>query len=603
MRDTANIAAAFDSIQGMQKDSQLQGFPTGHFVGFFIDIEDGAVKIGPGEANVGGTEVIQRTTNTLEENSWAITRERGYMYYIYLKRDGLYWVDNQDPEWDSLLAGWYHPLLRYRYIGKIFNDTDGKIIYKLSVHYNQQSSIIVGAKGFTGYQDYECDGVDDQEQINLALKFASESGGETGGKVHLTRGYFYTTAAIEMRSNCTLEGEGQGATVVEKNCNDYAIECIGTSVIHKENVTIRDLTVSRDDSDTNNKELVYFSYTDKCSVENVSVESSAFIVTRFDFCQSASVVSCLFSGGIASWCIYSNYTSCRIQNNTFENMTFPTTTYSTGGCYGVVLIFSDGSVVSGNSFNNNFGNGLNAIWVSESDNVMISGNHVNNCFRMGPDSDPVIKVVLGNANSVTGNRCSNNGNLIDRGYCELTTPPYLTGETDDNQSDCTFARSSDFAHTGTYSYKFTKTNAAGGAQARSRPHNHTDDTAADMAGLIAGCSYTFSAWIYIPAASGILYSEVRMSLDDDTGAATNTDATEVYDAWQYVEVTRTLGAAATGVQLAFVALATAEANEYFYVDDIRLRPDGVHNEHGQNFSDAGTGTRTSGNSWQNPFQS
>ena len=45
-------------------------------------------------------------------------------------------------------------------------------------------------------------------------------------------------------------------------------------------------------------------------------------------------------------------------------------------------------------------------------------------------------------------------NLIDRGNCESTTKPALLGETAGAASNCTFARSADFAHGGEYSFKF-----------------------------------------------------------------------------------------------------------------------------------------------------
>ena len=52
-------------------------------------------------------------------------------------------------------------------------------------------------------------------------------------------------------------------------------------------------------------------------------------------------------------------------------------------------------------------------------------------------------------------------NFIDRGDCESTTPPVPRGEVADIHSNNTAARSDDRAHTGEYSWKTTKTVAAG----------------------------------------------------------------------------------------------------------------------------------------------
>ena len=119
-----------------------------------------------------------------------------------------------------------------------------------------------------------------------------------------------------------------------------------------------------------------------------------------------------------------------------------------------------------------------------------------------------------------------------------------------------------------------------------------------------GCTYTLSRWVYIPAASGILGSEVLLAIGDYAAGAwaENVQAAALtYDAWQLVSVTRTIRATATGAYVREQAASAAALNEYYYVDDIRHRPDGVSNEHLQQFSDAGTGTRQGQNSWNVPF--
>ncbi|KKL24663.1 hypothetical protein LCGC14_2413060, partial [marine sediment metagenome] len=43
-----------------------------------------------------------------------------------------------------------------------------------------------------------------------------------------------------------------------------------------------------------------------------------------------------------------------------------------------------------------------------------------------------------------------------------------------------------------------------------------------------------------------------------------------FDTWQRLTVTRTIRSGATGVTIGIEIISTAENNEYFYVDDIRL---------------------------------
>ena len=48
---------------------------------------------------------------------------------------------------------------------------------------------------------------------------------------------------------------------------------------------------------------------------------------------------------------------------------------------------------------------------------------------------------------------------------------------------------------------------------------------------------------------------------------------------------------ATGIRAKFIIAAAATDGEYFYADDIWLKPIGRHNEHLNNYFDYGTGTQ------------
>ena len=99
-----------------------------------------------------------------------------------------------------------------------------------------------------------------------------------------------------------------------------------------------------------------------------------------------------------------------------------------------------------------------------------------------------------------------------------------------------------------------------------------------MHGLIAGKTYTFSAWVYIPS-GGILGSEVQLRVFDydASWSSTTQTAQNNYDSWQLIRVVRTIRSSATGIIIRISAHPNADNNEYFYVDDIRVSEGDVYN--------------------------
>ncbi len=172
--------------------------------------------------------------------------------------------------------------------------------------------------------------------------------------------------------------------------------------------------------------------------------------------------------------------------------------------------------------------------------------------------------------------------LIDRGDCESATPPMIFDETVPVLTSMTFARDNAEAHAGTYSYKVTKTIASGTAAYVTLCDNEDTD---DMHGMVAGHTYTYSAWVYVPS-GGIALDEIRMRIEDyiaPTWAGTDSSYPTAFDTWQKLTVTGTIKLGATGTSILFEIISTAENNEYFYVDDITL-----HEENTIDF-DAGSG--------------
>jgi len=177
-------------------------------------------------------------------------------------------------------------------------------------------------------------------------------------------------------------------------------------------------------------------------------------------------------------------------------------------------------------------------------------------------------MVLDETTPVETNVVFNRSAPIDRGSCEVATSPMVFDEEVPILYDALWVRSDEQAHNEEYSYKCTKNIAAGDAAIVDLVDVAATD---DMHGLVAGQTYTFSAWVYIPS-GGIFGSEVTLIIYDYQGgwAPTITAAANVYDAWQKVTVTRTIRAAATGIIVRFMAASSASINEYFYVDDVKL---------------------------------
>jgi hypothetical protein len=125
---------------------------------------------------------------------------------------------------------------------------------------------------------------------------------------------------------------------------------------------------------------------------------------------------------------------------------------------------------------------------------------------------------------------------------------------------------------GTGSYRCEKTIAAG---TLGRVYLQDNSLTTDLHGLSLSTQYTFTAWLYIPAASGILGSEITLNLADYNSGwdVTSQAAANTYDAWQQVTVTRTLrGIGTTGARVYVNMASTADTNEYFWIDNLTLSP-------------------------------
>lgn len=161
-------------------------------------------------------------------------------------------------------------------------------------------------------------------------------------------------------------------------------------------------------------------------------------------------------------------------------------------------------------------------------------------------------------------------NLIERGECESTTSPMIFDETTPVLFNVVWARDNAEQYYGDYSYKFTK-NVASGSGNFAYVDLVDSGVTSDMHGLLADTEYSFIIRIKIPP-SGALGSEIFIQIMDWVSGwqVTQQACALIYGTWQYVKVKRTLRTAATGTVIRIRIESTAELNEYFHVDDVRI---------------------------------
>lgn len=159
---------------------------------------------------------------------------------------------------------------------------------------------------------------------------------------------------------------------------------------------------------------------------------------------------------------------------------------------------------------------------------------------------------------------------MDRKDCESTTPPMVKGQTVPVLYNATWARSADFKHGGSYSYKLTKTIAAGTAAYAMQVDDGGTST---LNNFVPGRSYRFGAWLYVPTASGIQVGEVYLRTQQYANGAWTGEPlyfSGAKDTWLYQEMIIDVDPDATHVDIEIVVAAAASLNEYFYIDDFSL---------------------------------
>ena len=100
-------------------------------------------------------------------------------------------------------------------------------------------TVVVGSSTWKGYDDYHCDGTDDQVEIQQAIDYVSST--YNGGIVYLTPGQFNLSDNLSMRNNVYLMGSGISTSV--KGSGKYLILA---NMVHITNMKIIDTTFKID---------------------------------------------------------------------------------------------------------------------------------------------------------------------------------------------------------------------------------------------------------------------------------------------------------------------------------------------------------------------
>jgi hypothetical protein len=455
----------------------------------------------------------------------------------------------------------------------------------------KSTDIVVASSTYSGVADYYCDGTDDDVEINNAIIAASQKGGAI---VKLTEGTFNTTATIDQSYSNVWVVMSNG-TIVDRNFDGYTWKIEGTSGTYITNCKIEGGVLQQ--TDGNNDYPIYCRYVENTIITNVEIVENLGSGIYLSDVAGCIVSECKIHGpvsGIVPRGIYCTDSDNNIiKANIIEN-------YTANTVIGIAIVnSSSGNTIYNNIVNNlessaSDGSGISYGIYTEGDYDSIIGNKISNCHEIYFGNHGVgIYVGPGNVNRILNNSCLYNGKcLLDRYDCEDANPPSPFTEVTNTLSNCTFARSNLQAHSGTYSYLYTKAIAAGTASS-AYLSNNTNTT--DMHGLIAGHSYIFTSYVYIPA-GGMTGAEVVLNFSeyysgswhDNTQAAAAT-----YDACQLVSVASvTLNSATTGVRMGFRGEATAALNETFYVDDIEFYDTNpITNDYNRQFVDSGTDTQ------------
>ena len=657
-----NVIAARNYHDAVDTQSEVFNLPPAYKEGLQPIWQDSyQVKITAGMANVGGVSTELPVDYHLSGNDWVETSpDVGKHYYIYMDRMGIFHVDARIPVYSDRYFSYYHPDNEdWRRIGVLFLSGEGvakeddgfditdneKIIFCGNAE-KQAPSVVVGTSTYVEAADYYCDGVEDEVELNAALRYVSEA--FSGGTVTLTSGTLNVEAIpVLLRNGCIIEGSYAGS-VIDVDHAYHGIKTLSNpdGTYFGDQLQLKNFKITR--SDTNNKNAILLEHASEILVENLVIDDWTRYGLEVSNCENAIIRNIIAKNGTDRG-IYLNDTQGVIDGCVVHTLT------STAGCLGIVaentsrplsvvncevynlatssssdvdligisVIGDEESSIEGNIIHDtitykvdaeaigirNIGKRKN-IQSNEIYNLMgwNKGDAGGAAIRLEtsgdsqPDDCAVLNNVIDNCSSgiviadsdvertfLAGNKVADCGQLVKYGGCEATASPTMDG-TAASVVECTWAKSTDQAYQGTSSFKFTHD----GSSVKSYAYLQDGTATSDLHGLATGTEYTLEMYLFLPSSSFVPHDEFAISITDyqSSWAGTTASPEVTKDAWQKVTVTRTIRASATGVSLyvgANVGTATS-SDEIVYVDNIRLYPTAYQNSNNNCLADSGTGT-------------
>ena len=174
------------------------------------------------------------------------------------------------------------------------NDLESSYSWQLTT--GTDSSIIYVTTDGSG--DYNCDGINDHIEINQATAYINSIG---GGTVHLKAGIYTIDGTVNIYSNTTFEGAGEGFTAIELDASNTNTNWCMFDVSNSNNVIIRYFSVDMNkdspyvDNWTDCFEMYYSSYIDFLNITAYDFDSEFLQFYQASHC---SVINCTaYHGG------------------------------------------------------------------------------------------------------------------------------------------------------------------------------------------------------------------------------------------------------------------------------------------------------------------
>jgi len=225
------------------------------------------------------------------------------------------------------------------------------------------------------------------DNIQEAINYVNDKG---GGTIFLKEGTYTLTDNITLYSNITLLGADADSTIIDANSTNNHIQVIGTSGVHKRNITIKNIKFQgwRDDVSYHHG-ILKMEYCDDCEIsfcifDDNQEDTGVFGDIYFVNCSRVFVEKNQFLNNSETGIAFSNCTHLVIRENTFKSNSVGIYTDTGTNITIAFNYFSGGegiffeeegsySIIVGNRFESPSGA---AIITSYSEYVIIANNYI-----------------------------------------------------------------------------------------------------------------------------------------------------------------------------------------------------------------------------------